>query len=87
MRSMLRQGSPASRVMATARSTSATVCRRPMAARTASCMVWGFTDTRSTPQRTITASFSSVTVSGRPASTVRSVQPDRSKEASSAASS
>ena len=50
----------------------------PMAASTASDMDWGFTDTRSQPRRLSTASFSAVMVSGRPASTVYSVQADRS---------
>ena len=51
---------------------------RPIRSSTASCMVWGFTDTREHPRRASTASFSAVMVSGRPASTVYSVQPDRS---------
>ena len=47
-------------------------------------MVWGFTDTRSTPWAFKTASFSAVMVSGRPASTVISPQQDRSKDSSKA---
>ena len=51
---------------------------RPIAASTWSDMVWGFTDTRPHPLRASTSSFSRVMVSGRPASTVYSVQRDRS---------
>ena len=57
---------------------SAALWARPMAARTRSSMDWGFTDTRVQPRSRRTESFSAVMVSGRPASTVYSVQPDRS---------
>ena len=51
---------------------------RPMASSTAADMDWGFTETRPQPWARRTESFSAVMVSGRPASTVYSVQPERS---------
>ena len=63
---------------------SAAVWHRPMARRTFSSKVWGFTETRVTPWRFSTDSFSAVMVSGRPASTVISVQAEQSKAVSKA---
>ena len=54
-----------------------------MAVSTASDMDWGFTEIRPHPRRASTASFSAVMVSGRPASTVYSVQADRSMRSAS----
>ena len=52
---------------------------RPMAARTWSDMVWGFTEIRLAPPSRRAESFSRVMVSGRPASTVNSVPGAREK--------
>ena len=57
-----------------------------MAAKTASLMDWGFTDTRSTPWARRAQSFSAVIVSGRPASTVNSEHRERSTYRSSCSS-
>ena len=53
---------------------SAAVWVRPMAARVPSSMVWGLMLTRFAPRARMTASFSGVMVSGRPASTVYSAR-------------
>ena len=87
IRSMLNASCGNLFTIATASRTSAAVWRRPIVSSTSSDIVCGFTLTRFTPCETSTASFSSVTVSGRPASTVNSRQAERSKHAFVSASS
>ena len=84
IRSIFTAKPPTWRTFSRAETISAALWRRPMASSTVSLMVWGFTLTRSTPWRRSTCSFSTVMVSGRPASTVYSRIWDRSNSFSRA---
>ena len=79
IRSVLILSKPASLAALNASSVCFEVCLRPMFSSTLSLKVCGFMLRRVMPAAFNAASFSAVTVSGRPASTVYSLKWDRSK--------
>ena len=71
--------SPAPAAIAKAFRISSALCDRPISSRVLSFIVWGFMLILPTPFFARDMSLSSVTVSGRPASTVNSLAGERSK--------